>query len=310
MRPTTLHPAVRERVDGFFAAGLEPHDEFVRERVVRGISLLASSQLESLGRLMNRVAIDEQPGGTLVWGSKAKFNSPNRTPQCLGRFECLEPARDGVLRVRFNIDLPAVAEEMASSTLQRPRFDLGVNLVLVGSPVQHIGCAALSTTPARPPRPARRPRLNRGNVFSVFSSASNLLKLRHLAKKTLQSPNRPAPRLRTFRQQLDDARFTQFASDSPCDDPTRFATRSPPMAAIGRFQKGDDIFYAKVVDGELFRLQGDVFGSPSYEKKACCPEGVKTLTPVPPSKIIAVGWCLQPKKRSFGRVCRPPRMVA
>ncbi|MHB9010104.1 MAG: hypothetical protein ACYDC1_24610, partial [Limisphaerales bacterium] len=39
------------------------------------------------------------------------------------------------------------------------------------------------------------------------------------------------------------------------------------MAAIGRFQKGDDVFYAKVVDGELFRLQGDVFGSPSYEKK-------------------------------------------
>ena len=32
------------------------------------------------------------------------------------------------------------------------------------------------------------------------------------------------------------------------------------MAAIGRFQKGDDIFYAKVVDGELFRLHGDVDG--------------------------------------------------
>ena len=30
------------------------------------------------------------------------------------------------------------------------------------------------------------------------------------------------------------------------------------MAAIGRFQKGEDIFYAKVVDGELFRLRGDV----------------------------------------------------
>jgi 2-keto-4-pentenoate hydratase/2-oxohepta-3-ene-1,7-dioic acid hydratase in catechol pathway len=58
------------------------------------------------------------------------------------------------------------------------------------------------------------------------------------------------------------------------------------MAAIGRFQKGDDIFYAKVVDGELFRLQGDVFGSPSYEKKAIPLKGVKTLVPV---KIIAVG---------------------
>ena len=48
------------------------------------------------------------------------------------------------------------------------------------------------------------------------------------------------------------------------------------MAAIGRFQKGDEIFYAKVVDGELFRLKGDVFGSPSFQKKATPLRGVKT----------------------------------
>jgi hypothetical protein len=39
------------------------------------------------------------------------------------------------------------------------------------------------------------------------------------------------------------------------------------MAAIGRFQKNGEIFYAKVVDGELFRLRGDVFGSPSFHMK-------------------------------------------
>ncbi|HYG35922.1 MAG TPA: fumarylacetoacetate hydrolase family protein [Clostridia bacterium] len=61
------------------------------------------------------------------------------------------------------------------------------------------------------------------------------------------------------------------------------------MAAIGRFQKGEDIFYAKVVDGELFRLIGDVFGSPSFEKKPTKLKGVRTLTPVVPSKVIAVG---------------------
>jgi 2-keto-4-pentenoate hydratase/2-oxohepta-3-ene-1,7-dioic acid hydratase in catechol pathway len=61
------------------------------------------------------------------------------------------------------------------------------------------------------------------------------------------------------------------------------------MAAIGRFQKGDEIFYAKVVDGELFRLQGDVFGSPSFDKKPTPLKGLKTLTPVQPSKLIAVG---------------------
>jgi 2-keto-4-pentenoate hydratase/2-oxohepta-3-ene-1,7-dioic acid hydratase in catechol pathway len=61
------------------------------------------------------------------------------------------------------------------------------------------------------------------------------------------------------------------------------------MAAIGRFQKGDEIFYAKVVDGEIYRVCGDVFGSPSFEKKATPLKGVRTLTPVAPSKIIAVG---------------------
>ena len=61
------------------------------------------------------------------------------------------------------------------------------------------------------------------------------------------------------------------------------------MAAIGRFQRGDDVFYAKVVDGEIYRLHGDVFGSPTFDKKATQLKGVRTLTPVAPSKIIAVG---------------------
>ncbi|HEV2392169.1 MAG TPA: fumarylacetoacetate hydrolase family protein [Verrucomicrobiae bacterium] len=61
------------------------------------------------------------------------------------------------------------------------------------------------------------------------------------------------------------------------------------MAAIGRFQKGEEIFYAKVVDGEVFRLRGDVFGSPSFDRKPTLLKGVRTLTPVVPSKIIAVG---------------------
>lgn len=61
------------------------------------------------------------------------------------------------------------------------------------------------------------------------------------------------------------------------------------MAAIGRFQRGEEIFFAKVVDGEVFRLQGDPFGSPSFEKKPTKLKGVRTLTPVAPTKIIAVG---------------------
>ena len=61
------------------------------------------------------------------------------------------------------------------------------------------------------------------------------------------------------------------------------------MAAIGRFQKNDEIFYAKVVEGELFRLHGDVFGSPSFDRKPTPRKGVKTLVPVVPTKIIAIG---------------------
>ena len=75
----------------------------------------------------------------------------------------------------------------------------------------------------------------------------------------------------------------------PCGVNTESDTTSRIMAAIGRFQKGDDIFYAKVVDGELFKLKGDVFGSPSFQKKATPRKGVKTLIPVQPSKVIAVG---------------------
>ncbi len=61
------------------------------------------------------------------------------------------------------------------------------------------------------------------------------------------------------------------------------------MAAIGRFQKGNDIFYAKVAEGEIFRARGDVFGSPSFEKRPTELKGVRTLTPVVPSKVICVG---------------------
>jgi 2-keto-4-pentenoate hydratase/2-oxohepta-3-ene-1,7-dioic acid hydratase in catechol pathway len=73
------------------------------------------------------------------------------------------------------------------------------------------------------------------------------------------------------------------------------------MAAIGRFQKGDDIFHAKVVDGEIFRLNGDVFGSPSFDKKPTPLKGVKTLVPVVPSKIIAVGLNYADHARESGK---------
>ena len=73
------------------------------------------------------------------------------------------------------------------------------------------------------------------------------------------------------------------------------------MAAIGRFQKGDDIFFAKVVDGELFRVQGDVFGSPSFDKKPTKTKGLRLLTPVNPSKVIAVGLNYADHARESGK---------
>jgi len=73
------------------------------------------------------------------------------------------------------------------------------------------------------------------------------------------------------------------------------------MAAIGRFQRGEDIFHAKVVDGELFRLRGDVFGSPSFDKRPTPRKGLRTLVPVVPSKIIAVGLNYADHVRETGK---------
>ena len=73
------------------------------------------------------------------------------------------------------------------------------------------------------------------------------------------------------------------------------------MAAIGRFQKGDEVFYAKVVDGSLYRLQGDVFGAPSYARRTISFKGLKTLAPVNPSKIIAVGLNYADHAREQGK---------
>ena len=73
------------------------------------------------------------------------------------------------------------------------------------------------------------------------------------------------------------------------------------MAAIGRFQKGDEIFYAKVLDGEIFRVQGDVFGSPSFDKKPTLAKGLRTLTPVAPTKVIAVGLNYADHARESGK---------
>src|ERR1017187_4354186 len=61
------------------------------------------------------------------------------------------------------------------------------------------------------------------------------------------------------------------------------------MATIGRFQKGEDVFHAKVIEGEIYRARGDVFGSPTFEKQATPLKGLRRLTPVAPSKIIAAG---------------------
>jgi len=73
------------------------------------------------------------------------------------------------------------------------------------------------------------------------------------------------------------------------------------MAAIGRFQKGNECFYAKVVDGEVFALRGDVFGSPSFERKPLKLKGLRTLVPVVPSKVIAIGLNYADHARESGK---------
>ncbi len=73
------------------------------------------------------------------------------------------------------------------------------------------------------------------------------------------------------------------------------------MAAIGRFQKGGEVFHAKMLDGELFRLNGDIFGSPTFDKKPSPAKGVRALTPIVPSKIVAVGLNYADHARDTGK---------
>jgi 2-keto-4-pentenoate hydratase/2-oxohepta-3-ene-1,7-dioic acid hydratase in catechol pathway len=73
------------------------------------------------------------------------------------------------------------------------------------------------------------------------------------------------------------------------------------MAAIGRFQKGKEVFHAKVENGGLFRLRGDIFGAHSFERRPTASKGVTTLVPVVPSKIIAVGLNYADHARETGK---------
>src|SRR6266480_4446676 len=94
---------------------------------------------------------------------------------------------------------------------------------------------------------------------------------------------------------------SKFANICACERLSDFDTQHGFMSAIGRFQKGESIFYAKVVDGEIFPLRGDVFGSPSFERKPMKLKGVRTLTPVVPSKIICVGLNYADHAREGGK---------
>jgi 2-keto-4-pentenoate hydratase/2-oxohepta-3-ene-1,7-dioic acid hydratase in catechol pathway len=56
-----------------------------------------------------------------------------------------------------------------------------------------------------------------------------------------------------------------------------------------------------MVEGELFRLHGDLFGSPSFDRKPSPTAGVRTLAPVVPSKIVAVGLNYADHARDTGK---------
>lgn len=55
------------------------------------------------------------------------------------------------------------------------------------------------------------------------------------------------------------------------------------------------------MEGELFRLRGDVFGAPSFDRKPTPRKGVRCLVPVQPTKIIAVGVNYMDHAREMSR---------
>ena len=81
------------------------------------------------------------------------------------------------------------------------------------------------------------------------------------------------------------------------------------MATIGRFQRGTDIFHAKVVDGELFRVQGNVFAPLVFERKPVPAKGVRPLIPVVPSKVIVVGFNYADQVHEAGEAPRKEPLI-
>src|SRR5262249_34876443 len=148
-------------------------------------------------------------------------------------------------------------------------------------------CTSAKITPLQQRPHSKHSRFDSSCVIGKFilKLASRFVMLRSMNAEDQRSLSPRAQRCRLC------ARFSLqtlvLAVLSPCDNCPALLSSRRSMAAIGRFQKGDEIFYAKVVDGQLYRLRGDVFGSPSFDRKPLPLRGVRTLTPVVPSKIIA-----------------------
>ena len=73
------------------------------------------------------------------------------------------------------------------------------------------------------------------------------------------------------------------------------------MAAIGTISEGRGNFLRESRGRRIFRLRGDVFGSPSFDRKPTPRKGVKTLVPVVPGKIICVGLNYADHARETGK---------
>src|SRR3989442_10736720 len=129
------------------------------------------------------------------------------------------------------------------------------------------------TTPSQTAKASQASAPKPGKCFFCFFICSNLLKLRHLGEENvaITKPSCSAPP--HFRQQLDDARFTQFASDSPCDDPTRFATRSPTYGSYRAVPERRRHFLRKSGGRRTFSPARGCVWIPLLRKKTCCPQG-------------------------------------
>src|SRR5215472_4804670 len=81
------------------------------------------------------------------------------------------------------------------------------------------------------------------------------------------------------------------------------------MDRIVRVRRGDETCYASEREGELRRIDGDIFGRYTVEREALAEREIRLLPPVTPSKIVCVGLNYKDHAGEVGKPLPPEPLI-